>query len=255
MQEARGRRVDRRVAVARIEAQREQRRLDLRPASQGCRTVAPRHVVLAFACGRAVRAASRPQRTALHSAGLTGRSAHCCCPKAKAGAASRAQLALRHVTQHAGMQGTNWYTVQAKCFDSLAREKKHLVEVDNIRIACCEQPVAIQRPYLRRTATASPGGTLRWPNVPPVALFQCRPSAGPAPAQCRRVYCAHSLTSLGLIRSDPQRSVRRRVCRPTAIRRVYLSRDGMGMAAHPLCLKPAQRLSGRYVFDQEGYVT
>jgi hypothetical protein len=86
--------------------------------------------------------------------------------------------------------------------------------------------------------------------------------AGPAPAERRpsaggytALTDSHHITSLGLIRSDPQRSVRRRVCRPTAIRRVYLSRDGMGMAAHPLCLKPAQRLSGRYVFDQEGYVS
>jgi hypothetical protein len=175
------------VAVVSIEgwrslASRHSVNSDDSTCGQPVRAVAPRHVVLAFACGRAVRAASRPQRTALHSAGLTGRSAHCCCPKAKAGAASRAQLALRHVTQHAGMQGTNWYTVQAKCFDSLARETKHLVEVDNIRVACCEQPVAIQRPYLRRTATASPGGTLRWPNVPPVAPAQRRPSAGRAPA-------------------------------------------------------------------------
>ena len=179
MQEARGRRVDRRVAVARIEAQREQRRLDLRPASQGCRTVAPRHVMLAFACGRAVRAASRPQRTALHSAGLTGRSAHCCCPKAKAGAASRARRALRRVTQHAGMQGTNWYTVQAKCFGSLARETSTLWRLTTFASLAASSLLRFSAhtcaAALQHRQVALYGGRM-------CHLWRCS-SAGPAPAQ------------------------------------------------------------------------
>ena len=157
MQEARGRRVDRRVAVARIEAQREQRRLDLRSATQvravgQSRRAAPCHVSirvrLRFGCSCSESTGRKRSGTAL---GRTdGRSAHCCCAKAGAGAAGqRWRFGMSRSTQACKVLTSTPYGPSAP---TASQEKEHLVEVDNIRVACCEQPVAIQRPYLRRTA-------------------------------------------------------------------------------------------------------